>query len=481
MATSAQGDTVMPPIQLECPVGGCGLGEDGGGYKTPLLPSGEALQLLTLHTQFNHGQPHGGAVGQQQQGDNGARVGCKAEKVPRPVLKKGQSEDKFLHFSRQWVRYKRASNLGDEQQIRDQLLACCDEELMEELNNLHGEQLDAKTEEQLLAEMKTLAIVAQNHLVNIVRVRSLVQDREEPIRSYLARLKGVAAVCKLTLQCNCDPPTIVSYADKEILHCLVKGLADDDIRRQVLGVVEEMDLDNTVRFIEAKESGRKAWVYLDSGEADLNKVTGYRQVQRERQLSDGGIKPELSGDEVCRFCKKKGHGARPSFNQKKEFCPAFDKKCNSCGIIGHFSRSKACKKSVKVEKVVVQHEMPGGKRVEVKTVKTVLDSGGKPVRLSMNKPIPHMLEVNGKMVVAMPRAHPGVRVQVEVNKDIYEKTGLPLRMGKTSMTRKGKLLQIPKVELLCDTGAQVDCINRKKLHALGLMENHLLSPGQQEV
>ena len=36
--------------------------------------------------------------------------------------------------------------------------------------------------------------------------------------------------------------------------------------------------------------------------------------------------------------------------------------------------------------------------------------------------------------------------------------------------------QIPKVELLCDTGAQVDCLNRKKLHALGLGENQLLSP-----
>ena len=118
---------------------------------------------------------------------------------------------------------------------------------MEELNNLHGDQLDAKTEEQVLAEMRTLAIVAQNHLVNIVRVRSLVQDRDEPIRSYLARLKGVAAVCKLTLQCKCDPPTMVSYADKEILHCLVKGLVDDDIRRQVLGVVDEMDLDTTVK------------------------------------------------------------------------------------------------------------------------------------------------------------------------------------------------------------------------------------------
>ena len=59
---------------------------------------------------------------------------------------------------------------------------------------------------------------------------------------------------------------------------------------------------------------------------------------------------------------------------------------------------------------------------------------------------------------------------------MYEKTGLPLRMGRTSMTRKGKILQVPKVELLCDTGAQVDCINRKNLCALGLVENQLLSP-----
>ena len=476
MATAGEGGADMPPIQLECPVGGCDLGEDGRGYKTPLLPSGEALKLLTLHTEFNHVQSHGGAAGQQQQGDGGARVGCKAEKVPRPVLKKGQSEDKFLHFSRQWTRYKRASNLGDDQQIRDQLLACCDEELMEELNNLHGEQLDAKTEVQLLAEMKTLAIVAQNHLVNIVRVRSMVQDRDEPIRSYLARLKGVAAVCKLTLQCSCDPPTTVSYADKEILHCLVKGLADDDIRRQVLGVVEEMNLDATVKFIEAKESGKKAGVYLDGGDAGLNKVTGYKQAQREHQLGDEGVKTELSGNERCRYCGRKGHGAKPSFHQKKELCPAFDKKCNSCGGVGHFSKTKACRQSAKVEKVVVQYKTTDDKKAGVKVAGAVQDRTGQSVRLSVTKPIPHMLEEEGRMVVAMPRAHPGVRVQVEVNKDMYKKTGLPLRMGKTSMTKKGKLLQTPKVQLLCDTGAQVDCLNRRKLHALGLVEDQLLSP-----
>ena len=139
----------MPPVELECPVIGCTLGENGGRYKTPPIPGidmGEVLQLLKFHNQ-NHVQAQGVAV---EHDAGGARVGCKGEKVPRPVLKKGQSEDKFLHFTRQWVRYKRASKLVDDQQIRDQLLACCSEELMEELNNLHGDQLDAKTEEQLL-------------------------------------------------------------------------------------------------------------------------------------------------------------------------------------------------------------------------------------------------------------------------------------------------------------------------------------------
>ena len=48
--------------------------------------------------------------------------GSKVEKDPRPVLKKGLSEGKYLHFKKQWVRYRMESNLVVEQ-IRDQLLA----------------------------------------------------------------------------------------------------------------------------------------------------------------------------------------------------------------------------------------------------------------------------------------------------------------------------------------------------------------------
>ena len=269
----------------------------------------------------------------------------------------------------------------------------------------------------------------------------------------------------------------MSFADKEILHCLVKGLVDEDIRKQVLGVVEEMDLENTVKYVEAKESGKKAGDYLDSGEADVNKMTGYKQVQREQQLA-GRTKPDVLVDEArCKYCGKKGHGAAPVYNKKKEECPAFDKKCNTCGVVGHFSRTKSCKKSsVKVEKVVVQHEKDTKSQVGVKAVAAIRDIHGKVVKLSVSKPIPHMMEVQGKLVVAMPRAHPGVRVQVEVDVSMYKECGLQLKMGKSSMTKEGKLLQVPKVELLCDTGAQVDCVSRRKLRSLGLVESQLLQP-----
>ena len=76
----------------------------------------------------------------------------------------------------------------------------------EEVGNLFGDQLDMKGKEQLL---KRLAVVSQNHLVNIVRLLVMVQ---------------AAGVCSLTVQCSCDPGTVVSYADRELLHCLVNGL-----------------------------------------------------------------------------------------------------------------------------------------------------------------------------------------------------------------------------------------------------------------
>ena len=79
-----------------------------------------------------------------------------------------------------------------------------------------------------------------------------------------------------------------------------------------------MDLDATVKFSEAKESGKKAGVYLDNREAALNKMTGYRHAQRDI-LVEERVKPEETGDDVrCRYCGINGHNATPDFKTKRE-------------------------------------------------------------------------------------------------------------------------------------------------------------------
>ena len=47
--------------------------------------------------------------------------------------------------------------------------------------NLHGDQLDKKTEEQLMEEMFKLAVA----MAMAMAQNNLVQDRDESVRSYL--------------------------------------------------------------------------------------------------------------------------------------------------------------------------------------------------------------------------------------------------------------------------------------------------------
>ena len=93
-----------------------------------------------------------------------------------------------------------------------------------------GSKLDTVTEVELLLEIEHLCVIPQNNLVNVVKLLALTQDRDEPVRSFLARLKGCASICKLTVQCtSVDCAEDVSYSENMILHALVKGLSDSGI------------------------------------------------------------------------------------------------------------------------------------------------------------------------------------------------------------------------------------------------------------
>ena len=167
----------------------------------------------------------------------------KAEKVPRPVVKMDMGEDDYLYFESKWQSYKRATGLNEAQLIRDQLLAACTDDLSRDLFRLVGSTLQQLTENQLLKRIKELAVQPQNNLINVVKLLELEQEREEQVKNFLARLKGAANVCKLTVKCtaeNCQED--VSYSDQVVLHALVRGLVDEEIREEVLVCNEERTL-----------------------------------------------------------------------------------------------------------------------------------------------------------------------------------------------------------------------------------------------
>ena len=461
----------MAEIELQCTVLDCKAGHGGKKFKTPAMAPALAMQMLAMHLESVHQQGGGGR--------GAVAAAVKPEKLPRPNVKKGVGEDKFLIFKDLWSRYKRSTGLLDEAMIRDQLLACCSEDLYEDLHNLHGSALDSKTEDELIRELRKLAVVAQNNMVNVVRLRSIPQDRDEPVRSYLAKLKGAASVCKLTVKSTGVEDESVSYADQEILHCLVKGLVDDDIRSQVLGATEEMDLEATVKFIEVKEAGKKANSYLDNGgnEALVNRVTGYKRAQKDDLII--GLQAEGDGTTVqkCKFCGRKGHGYSPNMSLKREQCPAWDKSCNACGAKGHFSKTRACRKKATVDRLDVKLlKKPIESKMQALRVKAKTKEMSGVHSLSAQKPVPHMREIDGEMVIAMPEDHPKVRVEVQVDAKTYEDNDLEAVLQRRVSKWTHKKQEQPRIKMLADTGAQVDCVSRAKFRELGLGEDQLLEP-----
>ena len=77
---------------LECTSAQCTLGEDGAKWRTPKYPLEFAMKMLEMHTETNHKHP------QQAQVVNATTQKHKAEKVSRPVVKMGSSEDDFNFF-----------------------------------------------------------------------------------------------------------------------------------------------------------------------------------------------------------------------------------------------------------------------------------------------------------------------------------------------------------------------------------------------
>ena len=148
------------------------------------------------------------------------------------MSEKSTSED-WEYFITRWDAYKTATRIADHDATL-QLLECCEDSLRKDLHRSHS-NIAMATEKDALTAIKTLAVKAENAMVSRMTPLKMTQDREEGVRSYAARLRGRAKVCKCSKNCSYNPFEAVNYTDDMVRDALIRGFGDSDIQQDVLG------------------------------------------------------------------------------------------------------------------------------------------------------------------------------------------------------------------------------------------------------
>lgn len=268
-------------------------------------------------------------------------TGVKAEKVKRPVIYPSGTSEEWTYFVQRWSEYKQATRLtGDD--IIFQLLECCDETLRKDLTRSFT-NLTLSNEHTLLGYIKSLAVRQENVMVARLQLQRMRQDRDEPARAFSARLKGQASVCQFNIPCQCGDS--ISYSDQMVRDSLIIGLSDEDIRIDILGHADQnMSLDETIRFIEAKESGKRSAIRINPPPAPVVAVdasSAYRQMERKRFHGKPPDRKSMSNPQLCGHCGKTGHSSRRQ--DRINHCPAYNHICSKCSLPHHFEN--VCKKT----------------------------------------------------------------------------------------------------------------------------------------
>ena len=118
-------------------------------------------------------------------------------------------------------------------------------------------------------------------MISRVNLHDMHQDREETVRSFYARLKGQANTCNFSISCS-ECQHAVNYSEHIIRDILIKGIADPDIQLDLLGTITpEMTLERVIKFIEAKEAGKRSVSKLNENQIINSRKSSYRQTKNQ--------------------------------------------------------------------------------------------------------------------------------------------------------------------------------------------------------
>ena len=423
---------------INCPIDGC-------DYATPDVDGVVAAALITTHAITHNVAAHNVPA-------------AKVEKVKRPSISSAGTSEDWSYFTSRWDDYVAATKVSGKDKVI-QLLECCDEQLRNDLTRNAGGTLTNKTEVDVLKAIKTLAVREENTMVARVTLHNMRQDRDETIRSFGARLRGQAGVCKFELDCpGCTEK--VNYTEQVLRDVLCRGIDDTEIQMDLLGDKnQEMTLEEIFQFIEAKESGkRSASRLLDSHTHGAEAASSsYKRVMNDAMKDRSRLDMrKIDKSETCSYCGKTGHGKHSPANIRRNDCTAYGHTCKNCDKKNHIESMCRGKKKRKSETPPKQYdEYEGAIFDSLCAIATFGQHRGRRT-ISLNHHLYNQLSDTWVKQTSKPQ--PFVNLNVAALNTDYENLGFKLK----SPTRR---VVIPA---MADTGCQSCLASIKVIQRLGL-------------
>ena len=278
----------MATTKIDCQVTGC-------EYVAEHVSEAVAIAMLTSHNNVHIPQP---------------TVLCqkKAPAVPRPELKQDISAEEWYSFNEEWTRYKRIISVPAVE-VPDELFECCERSLGRLLLRENPDIVGAG-EAALLKAMEKMAVLQVAKSVRRTKLLMSKQEHGQLFREFYANVRASASTCEYEIKCPhacCRQQKPIDYTAKVVKDILLVGIADDEIRKDVLGATgldEKSDRD-IVQLVEEKEIARNA---CDVNRIEVSAVTNYacqknQQAKQHDVLSNDNNK-ELMLKGNCAKCRQ---------------------------------------------------------------------------------------------------------------------------------------------------------------------------------
>ena len=231
-------------------------------------------------------------------------------------------------------------NLSGETVIRNELRACCSEEVDRMLFNFVGAALKTATEVQLLNHIKSIAVVGVHKEVHRQKFNKMVQAEGQGIVQFVAKLKAQSTLCAFVVRCKsngCDEE--VSFAEEMISTQMISGLRNHDHQSRILAEADKLsgfqEKFERLANLEKTDNSTSHLGGRQIGQTFGANATKSDYKKKQADWKQGNKDCNDSKKTRCPWCGYPDHRGKP---MDRANCSAKNIVCRKCKTKGHYPR-----------------------------------------------------------------------------------------------------------------------------------------------